>query len=62
MAEVYVNSTTPVKIKTFYDGEVVDISGQVLVDIYDTTGDALDNLLQQPFLISANNVATKNIV
>lgn len=60
MAEVYVNSTTPIKIKTFYGGEVVDIAGQVLVDIYDITEDPLVDPAIDPNLpITQNVVAQK---
>ena len=57
MAEVYVNSTTPVKIKTFYNGEVVDIPGQVLVDIYDVTKSHISSNTQT--LLFQDIVATK---
>ena len=39
MAEVYIESSTPVKTKIFYGGDVVDPDGDVFVTIYDVTED-----------------------
>jgi len=61
MAEVYVNSTTPIKIKTFYGGEVVDIAGSVLVDIYDITLDPLVSPALNPDVPIAQNLVAQKL-
>lgn len=39
MAEVYVNSNSPISTKIFYAGAIVDADGDVTADVYDITED-----------------------
>jgi hypothetical protein len=41
MAEIYVNSTSPIKTKIFWGGEIVDADSAVTVEVYDITEDPL---------------------
>lgn len=56
MAEVYVNTTTPVKTKTVYAGEFVDLSLPMNVDIYDITEDPLIDPPINPTIPIAQNI------
>lgn len=54
MAEVYVNTNSPVKTKIFYQGEIVDPDGSVSATLYDITEDPFIN----PLISSTSPVAT----
>ena len=39
MAEIYIDQTSPIKTKIFYDGEIIDADGSVVATVYDITAD-----------------------
>jgi hypothetical protein len=70
MAEIYVNSNSPIKTKIFWAGEIVDPDSNVIVDVYDITRDpaispAIDPtslLLTTPAVKLENDFGTYQIV
>jgi len=62
MAEIYVNSNSPISTKIFYAGAIVDADGDVAADIYDITEDPLFPDILTTTVIHTVDVAKKSEV
>jgi len=59
MAEIYVNQTSPIKTKIFWNGEITPADGSVVAKIYDITEDSTINPTVDPTVIVAEITAGK---
>ena len=59
MAEIYVNSNSPIKTKIYWEGELITPSGVVTAKVYDITKDPTNVILPTTILTTINATAVE---
>ena len=59
MAEIYVNSNSPIKTKIYWEGELITPSGVVTAKVYDITKDPTNVILPTTILSTINATAVE---